>query len=114
MAGSVTGRLQQTQGAVLKQVEVTIDFENVELPDLSEVVLAIDRAGPGVRPHSVADLIALNDVDGVRKIRHAAGMIEGHGQVEQVTHVLWLHSQLLQCGVNSVLTLEFLRSKRRS
>src|SRR5258708_27136608 len=76
MAGSATRRLQQTHGAVLKQVEVTIDFENVELPDISEIVLAIDRAGPGVRPHSVADLIALNDVDAVRKIRHAASMIE--------------------------------------
>src|SRR5467141_3353911 len=74
-------------------------------------VLAIDRAGPGVRPHSVADLIALNDVDGVRKIRHAASMIEVQVRIEHVAHVLWLYSQFLQLGVNSVLTLECVRTK---
>jgi hypothetical protein len=75
-AGRVTGRLEQAQRAVLKQFEVTIDFENFDISDISKAVPAIDEASPGVRRHSVADLIALSHVDGVRKIRYPAGMIE--------------------------------------
>ena len=76
MAGRVAGRFYQPHSAVPEQIKIAIDLEDVQLANVLKVVLAISRAGPSVWPERVANLVTLYNVHRIRKIGHAAGMIE--------------------------------------
>src|SRR6516164_6909852 len=104
--------LHEPQGPVVEQIEITIKLEYVQLADVAIVVLAVHRARPCVRPHSITDLVALNDMHCVREITHAAGMIEMQVGVDDIAHVAGLESQLLQLFVDYVLAGESLRAER--
>ena len=48
LAGRVARRHHKLQGAVVEQVEVALDFQDIQLANVAIVVLAINRAGPGI------------------------------------------------------------------
>jgi len=88
-------RLDKTEHSVGKQVKVAIDLENIQLVNVPEVGLAIDRTCPVGRKERVANFIALHNVNRIREIAHPTSVIEMEVGVDDVPHVLRLDAELV-------------------
>ena len=112
MAGRVAGRFYQPHGAVREQIKIAVDLKDVELANILKVVLAISRTSPGVGPERVANLVTLHNVHCIRKVGHAAGMIEMQVRVDNVAHILGAIAQTLKLGVDRMLAFKALCPER--
>src|SRR5215831_8902684 len=104
--------LHEPQGPVVEQIEITFKLENVQLADVAIVVLAVHWARPRVGPQGVTDLVALNNVNRLGKIGHAAGMIEMQMGINDVAHVVRSESKPFELFVYHMLAREALRAER--
>ena len=112
MARRMTGCLQQTQSAVIEEIEISVDLHHVDFPNIGEIVLTVYRPRPGIGPHRIPDLVALNDMNSFGEIRHSPRMIEVKVRIDDVADVIGLETKLFELLVNCVLASEPLRAKR--
>src|SRR5215471_17825712 len=103
MTGRMAGSLQELQRAVVEQIEIVFQLQDVKLANIAIVVLAVYRARPLVRPQGITNLVPLNDVHSIGKIAHATCMIEMKVRVDDIAHVTSSKSQLLKLSVHYVL-----------
>jgi len=95
-SGSVNGRTprrmswrhEQAHGAIVEEVALAIQFEDVQLSNVAEITLAVDWPCPSIGPEGVSNFLTLEDVSCLRKVEHTTRLVEMQVRINDIAHIL--------------------------